>query len=98
VQWLVTEPPTLIEDRRKLLARGIHVDYLGFALVVLGFGALQIMLDRYEQDDGFSSDFIFSLGMTALVCLSALVVWEALHKQPIVNLRLLRIRPSRLPA
>jgi DHA2 family multidrug resistance protein len=91
VQWLVTEPPTLIEDRRKLWAQGIRVDYLGFALVVLGFGALQIMLDRYEQDDGFSSDFIFTLGVTALVCLSALVLWEALHKHPIVNVKLLRI-------
>jgi DHA2 family multidrug resistance protein len=92
VQWLVTEPPTLIEDRRKLLAKGIRVDYLGFALVVLGFGALQIMLDRYEQDDGFSSNFIFTLGLTALISLVALVVWEALHAQPIVNVKLLRVR------
>jgi MFS transporter, DHA2 family, multidrug resistance protein len=91
VQWLVTEPPTLIEDRRKLLARGIRIDYLGFALTVLGFGALQIMLDRYEQDDGFSSNFVFTLGMTALICLTALIIWEAVHDQPVVNVKLLKV-------
>ncbi|MDR3535538.1 MAG: DHA2 family efflux MFS transporter permease subunit [Acetobacteraceae bacterium] len=90
VQWLVTEPPMLVEDRRQLLAKGLHVDYLGFALVVLGFGALQIMLDRYEQDDGFSSNFVLTLGLMALVCLTALTVWELLHPQPVMNVRLLR--------
>lgn len=58
------------------IAGGLKVDYIGFALVVLGFGALQIMLDRYEIDDGFSSDFIVSLGAIGAVSLLILVVWE----------------------
>ena len=61
VQLFVVEPEALQQDRRRLLAGGLRVDYIGFALVVLGFGALQIMLDRYERDDGFSSDFITAL-------------------------------------
>jgi DHA2 family multidrug resistance protein len=92
VQWLVAEPPALREDRRRFLAGGLRVDYLGFALVVVGFGALQVMLDRYEQDDGFSSNFILGLAVIAFGCLASLVVWETLHPKPVVNIRLLGVR------
>ena len=92
VQFFVVEPEALKQDRRRLLAGGINVDYVGFALVVLGFGALQIMLDRYENDDGFSSNFIVSLGAIAAISLMTLVAWELWHPQPAVNVRLLRSR------
>src|SRR5689334_22654834 len=46
VQLFITEPTVLRDERRHLLAGGLRVDYIGFALIVLGFGALQIMLDR----------------------------------------------------
>ncbi|MEJ0020309.1 MAG: DHA2 family efflux MFS transporter permease subunit [Acetobacteraceae bacterium] len=89
VQMFVVEPDALKRDRRRLLAGGLRIDYVGFALVALGFGALQIMLDRYERDDGFSSGFIIGMTAMAAVCLLALVVWELLHPQPAVNVRLL---------
>ncbi len=92
VQLFVVDPEALKQDRRRLLAGGINVDYVGFALVVLGFGALQIMLDRYENDDGFSSNFIVSLGAIAAISLMTLVAWELWHPQPAVNVRLLRLR------
>ncbi len=92
VQLFVTEPPALQQERRQLLAGGLRVDYIGFALVVLGFGALQIMLDRYQRDDGFSSSFITGLAIVAATCLVVLVIWEMLHPQPVMNVRLLRSR------
>jgi len=92
VQTFVVEPDALKQDRKRLIAGGLKVDYIGFALVVLGFGALQIMLDRYEVDDGFSSDFIVSLAAIAAISLLTLVVWELWHPQPAMNVRLLRSR------
>jgi MFS transporter, DHA2 family, multidrug resistance protein len=92
VQTFVVEPAALKQDRKRLIAGGLKVDYIGFALVVLGFGALQIMLDRYEVDDGFSSDFIVSLAAIAAISLLTLVVWELWHPQPAMNVRLLRSR------
>jgi DHA2 family multidrug resistance protein len=89
VQLFVTEPEALKRDRRELLAKGLKIDILGFVLVVLGFGTLQILLDRYEQDDGFSSPFIQAMTVISVVCLGGLIVWELVHPQPIVNLRLL---------
>ena len=92
VQFFVVEPEALKQDRRRLLAGGLKIDYIGFALVVIGFGALQIMLDRYERDDGFSSDFITSVSVIAAISLAVLVAWEMRHPQPAMNVRLLRSR------
>ena len=80
------------KDRRDRLAKGLRIDYLGFALVVLGFGTLQVVLDRFERDDGFSSSFILSMAVICGLALVTLVVWELNHDQPIVNLKLLRHR------
>ena len=90
VQLFIVEPDALKQERRRLLARGLKVDYVGFGLVTLGFGALQIMLDRYERDDGFSSDFITALGLVAAVSLVTLVIWELFQTQPAMNVRLMR--------
>jgi DHA2 family multidrug resistance protein len=90
VQLFIVEPEALKQDRKRMLAGGLRVDYVGFALVALGFGALQIMLDRYELDDGFSSGFISGLGLIAGLSLLALIVWEIYHPQPAMNVRLLR--------
>ena len=90
VSWLVTDSPALKRDRAAMLRRGVNVDYIGFALVVLGFGALQIMLDRYEPAGGFDSPLVLTCGIVALVALSILVVWEIYHPQPVMNVRLFR--------
>lgn len=92
VHLFVDEPEALRRDRKRLLAGGLRVDYVGFTLVVLGFGSLQIMLDRYERYGGFSSNFILGLGLTAATCLIGLVIWEMLHPQPVMDVRLLRSR------
>jgi DHA2 family multidrug resistance protein len=90
VQLFVVEPEALQQDRKRLLAGGLKVDYVGFGLVTIGFGALQIVLDRYERDDGFSSNFITSTGLIAGISLLTLVVWELFQEQPAMNVRLLR--------
>src|SRR5215510_5900823 len=50
---LIEDPPYLKAARQA----GVRVDYVGIALLVLGVGALQIMLDRGQQDDWFASPF-----------------------------------------
>ena len=89
--WFVYDSPTVVQERRDLLARGLKIDYLGFVFVAVGFGCLQVVLDRFEREDGFSSPFITSFALASAASLVALVVWELNHPQPIVNLRLLKI-------
>jgi DHA2 family multidrug resistance protein len=91
--WLfVTEPQALKDDRAKLLSSGFSVDYIGFALVAIGFGSLQVVMDRFLQDDGFSSGFVISLAVVAGCSLAVLAVWEWEHPTPMVDIRLLGAR------
>ncbi len=68
------------------------IDVIGLVLLVVGVGALQFMLDNGNDNDWFASPMITVLGITALLCLTFLVVWELNAKHPIVDLSLFRQR------
>jgi DHA2 family multidrug resistance protein len=68
------------------------MDYVGLATLVLGVGALQIMLDLGNDEDWFNSHKIVVLTIVAAIALSVFVIWELTEKDPIVNLRLFRHR------
>jgi hypothetical protein len=61
VGTLVSEPSGAEQERRQLLSNGLRVDYVGFALVAVGLGSLEFVLDegqsqrlvRIERDRGF---------------------------------------------
>ncbi len=74
-----------------MLAGGLRVDYVGFGLVALGFGTLQIVLDRFEREGGWGSGFVNTYGTLCVVSLVVLMVWEWNHRQPVMNIRLLAI-------
>jgi DHA2 family multidrug resistance protein len=83
---LLVDPPHLVEARRRI--RG-SVDFWGLAFVALGIGALQVVLDKGQEDDWFASPFIRTLSAISVVSLIALVVRELRTEHPIVDLRLL---------
>jgi DHA2 family multidrug resistance protein len=83
---LVEDPPYLTKARA--LGRRIKFDYIGFSLLTLGVGALQILLDKGQEDDWLGSHFIVTLIIVASICLVALVIWELYQKEPIVDVRL----------
>ncbi len=70
--------------------RGSRLDYIGISLLALGVGALQVMLDKGQEEDWFGSHFIVTLACIAAVCLTALVVWELHYAEPILDLRLFK--------
>ena len=90
--YIIVEPPLLIEERKQRIKSNINIDYLGLMLVIVGFGSLQLFLDRYEINDGFSSSFIWIMAIVAALSLSFLVVWEWFHPHPIMDIRLLCYR------
>jgi DHA2 family multidrug resistance protein len=83
---LVDDPPYLLQARR---AR-VRLDYVGISLLILGIGALQVVLDKGQEDDWFGSRFITTLAVVAAVCLVSLVVWEWRHQSPVIDVRLFR--------
>jgi len=83
---LIEDPPYLKAARQA----GVRIDYIGIALLILGVGALQIMLDRGQQDDWFSSPFILALAVIAAAGLISLVVWEWFAPQPVIDVHLFK--------
>src|ERR1700726_1277087 len=86
VYQLIEDPPYIA----RLKARLSGFDFIGFSLLTLGVGALQIVLDKGQEDDWFGSHFITTLVVIAVVGLISLVIWEWFHKQPIVDVRLFK--------
>ncbi len=88
----VHEPAVLVAERAERLRGGLQVDYIGFALVLIGFASLQLVFDRFDLDDGFSSSFVVTLAIVCIVALSFLVVWEWQHPFPVMDIRLFSVR------
>jgi MFS transporter, DHA2 family, multidrug resistance protein len=86
VRRFVEDPPYL----SRLKAAGVKLDYIGIALLTLGIGALQVLLDRGQEDDWFESHFITTLVVVATVCLISLVIWEWYQKAPIIDVRMFK--------
>jgi DHA2 family multidrug resistance protein len=55
-------------------------------------GGLQIMLDKGEENDWFSSGYIRFYAFLFVGGMIALIWWELGHKNPIINLRLFRYK------
>jgi MFS transporter, DHA2 family, multidrug resistance protein len=86
VSQLIEDPPYL----SRLKASMAKFDYIGFGLLAVGVGALQVALDKGQEDDWFGSRFITTLIILASVGLVSLVIWEWRHKEPIVDVRLFK--------
>src|SRR5438876_8407868 len=66
-QLYIFDPPYLRAESRK-------IDYWGIGMLAVGIGALQILLDKGQQEDWFESTFITALAVISAVTLVALVV------------------------
>jgi DHA2 family multidrug resistance protein len=90
---LVHDPPQFKKEIAKLRASGkLRIDGLGIGLIAVGFGCLEVVLDRGQIDDWFGSSTIVTLLVAAVVTLVVAVIWEWRHTDPVVELKLLRER------
>jgi DHA2 family multidrug resistance protein len=88
VARLIEDPPWIKPDR-KLLGQ---MDYLGLSFLTIAMGGLQIMLDKGEENDWFSSGFIQFCCFLFLAGMAGLIWWELRTKGPIINLRLFKFK------
>jgi DHA2 family multidrug resistance protein len=86
VRRFVEDPPYL----SRLKSAGVKLDYVGIALLTLGIGSLQVLLDKGQEDDWFGSRFITTLVVVATVSLISLIIWEWLQKAPIIDVRMFK--------
>jgi DHA2 family multidrug resistance protein len=81
----VVEDPPYLEKIRK---RREGIDYWGLGLLVVSIGALQVLLDKGQEDDWFSSRFIVTCTAIAVIGLTIFVIRQLHVEHPILDLRL----------
>jgi len=85
-QLYIFDPPYLRGSAGK------SIDYWGIGMLAVGIGALQYVLDKGQQDDWFASNLILALAVVSAVCVVALIVHELTTEEPIVDLRVFKVR------
>ena len=83
VLFFIVDPPYMKRMKMK-------IDYWGLTFLALGLGCLQIVLDKGQTEDWFSSGFITSLSMISFVSMVLFLVVEYFAEHPIVNLKTFR--------
>jgi DHA2 family multidrug resistance protein len=80
IMLFIKDPPYLKRIRER-------IDYWGLGLIVVGIGCLQVILDKGQREDWFSSGFIVRLAILSAVCLIMFIIVELKTREPILNLR-----------
>jgi DHA2 family multidrug resistance protein len=92
----IEDTPAIKKEVADAKKKKFNLDYLGFGLVALAFGSLEVFLDKGQEDDWFGSSLITTFGVMFVVGLLGLIAWELwrIHtkQQPILDLRLFKNR------
>src|SRR4029077_1164248 len=87
VSAFVHDPPYM-----KNLVSGRRVYYLGITLLAVSLGLLQIVVDRGQRADWFSSPWVVWATVASAAATILLIVHEVRFSDPILQLRVLKIR------
>jgi DHA2 family multidrug resistance protein len=68
------------------------VDYWGIGMLAVGIGALQVVLDKGQEEDWFAAHWIAALAAVSAVSLLVFLIYELRARHPIVHLRVLKDR------
>lgn len=86
ISLLVEDPPYIKK------ARPGRIDGIGFGLMAVGLAALQILLDKGQEEDWFGAVWLRWTALLAAGSLLAFIIWELWTPEPIVHLRVLKNR------
>ncbi|MDD4914743.1 MAG: DHA2 family efflux MFS transporter permease subunit [Methylococcales bacterium] len=83
----------LVVDPEHAKAKGLlSIDYIGLTLIVIGLGAMQVVLDKGQEDDWFDSRFILTFTAISVVSLIAATIWLLRQDDPVIDIRLMATR------
>jgi DHA2 family multidrug resistance protein len=91
---IVEDPPHIVKEVKEMQKKGLNLDFFGFFLLALGFGSLEFVLDKGQEDDWFGSRIITTFIILCVTALIGMILWEIRqirtgHK-PILDLTLFR--------
>src|SRR5689334_6804986 len=81
----IFDPPYIRRSNRG-------IDYWGIGMLTVGVGALQIVLDKGQEEDWFASNWITILAIVAVLAIVVFLVHELRTRDPVVHLRVFKNR------
>jgi DHA2 family multidrug resistance protein len=81
-----------IFDPPYLKTESSRIDYWGIGLLAVGIGALQLLLDKGQEEDWFSSHFMTTLAVVSAAALVVFLIHEWYAAEPVVDLRVFKVR------
>jgi MFS transporter, DHA2 family, multidrug resistance protein len=84
-KMFIFDPPYLRQENRG-------IDYWGIGMLAVGIGALQVLLDKGQEEDWFASNWMTALAIISAVCLVALIFHELTTDDPVIDLRVFKLR------
>ena len=98
---LVEDPPHIKREVKASAKSGLNLDLFGFGLLATGFGSLEFILDKGQEDDWFGSNVITFFTVLCIVSLVTMIFWELYElkrgNRPILNLTLFKRRTFTIP-
>jgi DHA2 family multidrug resistance protein len=88
----LAEPELLKSERLQRWAKGLRVDYIGFAVAAAGLAFLEVTLAKGEELDWLQSTFIRKTAAIAAVAIVVMAIWEWKHHDPVLDVTLFRRR------
>jgi DHA2 family multidrug resistance protein len=93
---MVEDPPHIHEQVKEARRKGLNLDLFGFGLLALGFGSLEFVMDKGQENDWFGSHLITFFTVVSVVALATLFFWEMAqirrNHRPILDLTLFKVR------
>ncbi|MDA8088700.1 MAG: DHA2 family efflux MFS transporter permease subunit [Nitrospiraceae bacterium] len=86
IRAFVQDPPYIQNARPK------KIDLTGFGFMAIALAALQVVLDKGQQENWFTSSWIRWFTIASAVSLILFIIWELRAKEPIVHLNVFKDR------
>jgi MFS transporter, DHA2 family, multidrug resistance protein len=93
---IVEDPPHIVKEVKEMQKKGLNLDFVGFLLLAMGFGSLEFVLDKGQEDDWFGSRLITTFVVVCISSLILMILWEMRQirtgQKPILDLTLFKGR------
>jgi MFS transporter, DHA2 family, multidrug resistance protein len=89
IYMLIPNSPEQKKERERLWAKGLNFDWVGFLLIAMFLGGLEVVLDRGQIDDWFGSGFIVTFAAISATALLLFIPWELNRPEPLIDIKML---------